>query len=661
MNASSSDEENDAENDSEYFPSDIEISKCSAESETSFKKSKLSISSNNNISLLNQTGLDPCNEDEMFVDKSRGRKGDKKSNFCVFCHTKQQKIARHLELKHKDEEDVKKFTVLPKMNAERRNIIAVLRKKGNYLFNLNKNLNDGELIVSRRPNAKFARSAGYYKACGNCKGYFSKNSLRAHYAQCTKKEKSSNRIVMVMSKRVMGRIHPIANSVVRKYVFSNLREDHVVKAIRYDELAIIYANKMVEKYKNARYFEMIRSRLRLIGRLLLSLRKLQTNITDFASIFDPKNLDNVVKAINIEAKLKENFTYETPSVAFSLGTLIKQLGHFFISECIKKHENDKKNDAENFLKLFNEEINIGINRTVAESQFQMQRRKTVKLPPLDDIKKLHRYLLNERRKAFYELSQKFSATSWKTLCETTLTSVQLFNRRRAGEIERVLIDDFRAYHGIDQNTNSDLFNSLSSESKEIAKQYIRFEIRGKLNRNVPVLLNQELLKCIELILKYRKKAGVLDDNPYLFGIPSNRKTTMKYLRACVLMRNFSESCGAANPERLRGTELRKHIATTCLTLNLSEQEVDHVSDFMGHRKDIHKTFYRQPIVSREILRMSKLLEAAQGAPDDLDSSDEESLDTNLDPRSSTKYKSSKFQLSILIEFFSSSEFCGILR
>lgn len=84
----------------------------------------------------------------------------------------------------------------------------------------------------------------------------------------------------------------------------------------------------------------------------------------------------------------------------------------------KNHNIEGKTNAENLMTLFNEEINIGINSTVAESQFQMQRRKRVKLP-LNNIKKLHEYLLIERRKAFNELSQNFTLKSWKTLCETT--------------------------------------------------------------------------------------------------------------------------------------------------------------------------------------------------------------------------------------------------
>lgn len=142
---------------------------------------------------------------------------------------------------------------------------------------------------------------------------------------------------------------------------------------------------------------------------------------------------------------------------------------------------------------------------------------------------------------------------------------------------------------------------------------MRFLIRGKLGRTVPVILDMEIVQCIELILKYRKDANVPQNNPYVFGIPNySNKGNFKYLRACVLMRNFSKKCDAQMPHALRGTELRKHIATTCITLNLSENEVDDLANFMGHHEKIHKRHYRQSIPAVEIIRMTKFLEAALG-------------------------------------------------
>lgn len=95
---------------------------------------------------------------------------------------------------------------------------------------------------------------------------------------------------------------------------------------------------------------------------------------------------------------------------------------------------------------------------------------------------------------------------------------------------------------------------------------MRFVIRGKRDRGVPVLLHRELLDCIELILQFRKQAGVSDTNPYVFGISG--ATNHKHLFANSLIRYYSLACGAKRPTLIRGTLLRKHIATQSAIFNL---------------------------------------------------------------------------------------------
>jgi len=49
----------------------------------------------------------------MYVSISKP-KGAQKKNFCYFCKKFQSKIARHLETVHRNEEEVQKFSLLPK-------------------------------------------------------------------------------------------------------------------------------------------------------------------------------------------------------------------------------------------------------------------------------------------------------------------------------------------------------------------------------------------------------------------------------------------------------------------------------------------------------------------------------------------------------------------
>lgn len=77
-------------------------------------------------------------------------------------------------------------------------------------------------------------------------------------------------------------------------------------------------------------------------------------------------------------------------------------------------------------------------------------------------------------------------------------------------------------------------------------------------------------------------------NPYIFGLPGQNKERYRYLKVCALMRKFAEECNASRASTLRGTILRKHVATYCIQLNLNEGDVSNLATFMRHSDKIHK-------------------------------------------------------------------------
>lgn len=624
-----SDEEKSSDEGSEYLPSEgeqtasdddvtdkVSPKQTSVLNKTASSNSSLDASQvNNNVVICDDENLNVATSDKKVI----------KRNYCMFCSKLQTQLARHLETVHRNEPDVKKFSNLPKNNPERKKIIETIRKNGNFKFNTDSELNDGQLIVSRRPNKKYQKVAKDFIACAKCKGFFAKSTIRHHSRSCFGKNFSKNRSVMVMGRKITCRLHPSANEMLRKVVFPVLREDEVVCGIRYDELVILYANKLCIKYKSQHLHEMIRSKLRLIGRFFLAIKSINTNIKNFESIYHPKIYDDCISAINKVAQYNpEDKMYKTPAVASNLSTLVKHVGNVLITQCIKRGDEERKKEVKDFLKLLVIDIGTSINTTVAETQSAKKRQKTVNLPSLEDIRKLYKHLEETRTAAFEALEKSFSYCYWIALAEVTLSSVHVFNRRRAGEIERILIEDFKNYEGINENMYNDLYKSLSSKSRKIAEKYIRFSIRGKLGRTVPVLLYKSIFKCIMLILKFRQQAGVHEKNPYVFGLPGDNKGRYKYLRACVLLRKFSEECGAKQASTLRGTILRKHVATYCIQLNLNDIDVSDLATFMGHSDKIHKDHYRQPLASRDILKISQYLEAVQGNIDNI----EEDSDSN---------------------------------
>lgn len=603
-----------------------EEKECSSEHSDVADESS-SLNSKNNISnnLLERsidTTINTCDDKNLLVSVSKASGGGEKLNVCMFCYKKQTKLARHLETVHKNEDEVKKFKNLPKGCKERTDIIGLLRKKGNFKYNTSACLNDGNLIVSRRPNAKKLRKATDFLPCVKCKAFFSKNSLRVHFKACTGISSARNRCVIVTGKKIAARLHCTANKMVREKLFPPLRDDDIVDLIKYDELVIVYANKMCEKYRNERYCEMIRQRMRLIGRFLKALKEINKDIQNLTDVFEPKYCQDTIRVINKLAGANDDTGhFQNPTVASSLGTILKYISKILINQCIIKHDDEKRKNTKNFLLLFTQEIEINVTRTVTESQVHMRRQKTVDLPLTSDIRKFYMYLQKNLEITYNKLKQKFDISTWLNLSEYTLLSIQVFNRRRPGELERILIEDFKKYEGINDVQKDTL---LSEETQKMVERYVRFLIRGKLNRTVPVILDKKQVQCIELLLKYRSQAKIDQKNQYVFAVPGVKNA--KYLRACNIIRKHAVLCGAEHPERLRGTKLRKHIATTCIKLNLEEDEVTDLANFMGHDEKIHRNIYRQPVASRDILRVSRLLEVAQGRneEDKENSSDESS-------------------------------------
>lgn len=89
------------------------------------------------------------------------------------------------------------------------------------------------------------------------------------------------------------------------------------------------------------------------------------------------------------------------------------------------------------------------------------------------------------------------------------------------------------------------------------------------------------------MISLREKAGVADDNMFLFGKDENA-----FFNGSGAMRTLSEKSGAKNPDLLRSTKLRKQLATMSQVMNMQPGELDVVARYLGHSIDVHRQFYR---------------------------------------------------------------------
>ena len=161
-----------------------------------------------------------------------------------------------------------------------------------------------------------------------------------------------------------------------------------------------------------------------------------------------------------------------------------------------------------------------------------------------------------------------------------------------------------------QNADGNFNDCLSSFEKMLYKLFYRTEIIGKKGKTLPVLFPSKGKVQMDLLIEKRHLIRN-PNNSYLFP----RKDSEFHIRGTDCLRKFSEECGAEAPERLRSTRLRKQIATMSQILNLQENELDILAQFLGHDICVHRDFYRLPSATIQVAKVSKwLLAMEKGLP-----------------------------------------------
>ena len=85
------------------------------------------------------------------------------------------------------------------------------------------------------------------------------------------------------------------------------------------------------------------------------------------------------------------------------------------------------------------------------------------------------------------------------LNSSTLILLQIFNRRRAGELERLKIADFNNRLQLDENVNPNFYANLSTDTIAYAKQYVRLTMKGKLGKKVVVSKKKVMKKSSKMV------------------------------------------------------------------------------------------------------------------------------------------------------------------
>ncbi|XP_033646694.1 uncharacterized protein LOC117305914 [Asterias rubens] len=543
------------------------------------------------------------------TNDGKSRNWDKKQ-YCYFCGLPQAKLFRHIESVHKEEPDVT-FLLNHPHGAARKKLLVKIRNLGNHKHNCNV-LRDGKgmLVVAYRPCHSKAKASDY-GPCPSCLAYFVRRELWRHTPKCPlrkpSKKSADGKPTYSRISRQSDLLKPPVKGVSShlNLIIQSMKKDAVSLVVKTDKLILELAKREFMKVgHDVDQYNYLRTKLREMGRLLLQLRQnTKRPNASLESFINPRCLTDIVSAVHDLAGFdEERHDYKVPSLALKIGHTFNKCAVIVKSLALESEDKDKGARADDFKELCESNWEVRVSTHAHRTLSEAKRNNPTTLPTNADIVRMTKYLKDVGAQQVNCLNdgKENPRDAWNLLNETTLCQAILFNRRRQGEVSKMKLSDYTKKH----RAKPDGMCILSKLEQSLCKMFEIVEVVGKRGRTVPLLLTPEMSEQLNLLIENRHAVGVASDNNFLFGRSSY--SSEGHIRGSDCLRKHARLSGATNPNNLRSTKLRKHIATASQMLALSENQLELLASFMGHDLRIHREYYRVPDTVLRVAKLSKL-------------------------------------------------------
>lgn len=539
-----------------------------------------------------------------------------KVEYCPVCLKPGKKISRHLLQLHPKHPEVVTILETKEKSKQRSQLLRNFICKGNQRKNAsNIRAGKGTLVTKRRPVVdKKPVSADAYAPCPFCFNWLKKTYLYRHKKNCPvlKKNDESTKNTVEALRHIRSQaafLVPCSQDVdegLRRNVLELMKDDNALSVIKNDEAILEYGRKMydmtgnVNESASTRHY--IGQKMREMARFLMAGRKVTgSDHRTLLSFLKPSATPSVIQTLkNIGEYNEEEQVFKTPTAVTKIAQGIRKIVVTYKAIALENGDEVMKNQLEAFVITFNnriEPLTRASHRTLQNRKYN----KPLRIPFAEDIRALNIFLQGEIQQLLQIALPE--PEHLRSLQKSTLCLIFVFNRRRTAEVGRITVGNVEETK--EGDLNQDIVGHLTSFEQKLARTLTRIEVRGKRGRPVPILLTP-LMKtsCQVLCSAVNRQIMEVCDNNFLFGI---RNTTSSTYRGCDVLREYSEKCGAKEPSLLRGTKLRKQLAIMTQLVNLKDNELDIVANFLGHDIRVHREFYRLPNSSLQLAKVGKMI------------------------------------------------------
>ena len=557
-----------------------------------------------------------CSE-EIIVDTAKksdvGKRRYDKKNSCFYCTSMLSKIGRHILTVHKDEEEVSRILATTKNKSRERKIeLELLRKKGNFHHNMKVRKVGGTMQISRRPSSIENASHAEYLPCRNCLTFVKKGHLWRHNKSCSQRRPNepSNR---KRQYEAMMLVNPTEDKDKAKFmedIVSHMRMDDKGIISKSDDTIMRYGLFLYESSGPSKR-PYISQKMRILSRLLIEVRKItgqhNARLTSFLA---PMYFDDILKGTKLLTAyaLNEDSPPEmqTPSLALKIGYALDKVAALDKGYAVRLKDKNKIDDLDDFIHLMESEWSTRISAVAINTMAENNYNKVEVLPITEDLLVLRTHTVTRLKELPEELRiDEANIEAFRELAEVTVARIVVINRRRSTEGAKLTIDQFRNRPKWNQNSLSEIQESLTPLEVELCKRLDLVYIRGKRGRKVPIMLTADVIYAIQCLIRTRVTVGVNKDNKYIFAAPT--RDSKSHLRGHDCLANVVARCKLKCPQGIKSTKLRKYAATVSQILDLKNNEIEWLAGHMGHDLNVHKEYYRLQDHTIELAKVSKLL------------------------------------------------------
>lgn len=396
---------------------------------------------------------------------------------------------------------------------------------------------------------------------------------------------------------------------LKEEVFPHMRVDKVSMIAKQDILICAFGSRYLNTHREKHFIQVTSRKMRELSKILLAVKELEPSITDLFSALKPIYFDHFVTATKHIAKYdSDKDMYNSPTFAMNIVTSIKQCCDIAITFAYKKQglyltvsSGETEASLKTLIHLFESNWKFEVSSQAANNLNLNKWNKVTVIPLASDLKLLRDYLIKLADNIMKNANVDMSVDSYNCLMESIYCRLILLNRKRSGELQRMLLDTY--VNRSSRKQDYEEFEKVVTSSEQILlKAFKRIVIRGKRGGGVPVLFSTDVQTHIQFLLQMRSQF-VPEENPYLFA----KANSVLHIVGYKVLNKHATKCGAKNPTSITSTRLRKHLATLSQLFSLSDTEIEQLATFMGHTVGMHRNSYRLPDDVFQTSKISKLL------------------------------------------------------